>query len=90
MFCRYDFKRRNKWQSKEKQESEKLKHKLKKETKGAIREIRRDGSFLGRVKVQQQVQSDKERREKVKRIYSEAAFQQSELNSLDRQKKRKK
>lgn len=33
--------------------------------------------------------SDNERREKVKRIYAEAAVQQSELNSIDRKKKRK-
>lgn len=33
--------------------------------------------------------SDMERREKVKRIYAEAAMQQSELNALDRKKKRK-
>lgn len=31
-----------------------------------------------------------ERREKVKQIYAEAASQQSELNALDRRKKRKK
>ncbi|XP_050310723.1 nucleolar protein 14 homolog [Anthonomus grandis grandis] len=85
----YDGKR-HKMQSKEKAERAKLMHKLKKETKGAIREIRRDKSFLGRVKITQQIQSDKERTEKVKRIYSEAANQQSELNALDRQKKRKK
>lgn len=34
--------------------------------------------------------SDKERSEKVKRIYAEAASQQSELNALDRKTKRKK
>ncbi|KAJ3643381.1 hypothetical protein Zmor_026095 [Zophobas morio] len=85
----FDGKRR-KVQSKEKAERDKLLHKLKKETKGALREIRRDKSFLGRVKIQRRMQSDNERREKVKRIYSEAAMQQSELNSLERKNKRKK
>lgn len=33
--------------------------------------------------------SDKERRDRVNRIYAEAANQQSELNALDRKKKRK-
>lgn len=52
---RYDGKR-HKAQSKEKAELQKLQHKLKKERKGALREIRRDNTFLGRVKIQQQIQ----------------------------------
>jgi nucleolar protein 14 len=81
--------KRRKYQSKEKAEREKLVHKLKKETKGALREIRRDTAFLGRFKVKEQIQRDNERRDKVKRIYAEASMQQSELNTLDRKKKRK-
>ncbi|XP_066253450.1 nucleolar protein 14 homolog [Euwallacea similis] len=84
----FDGKRR-KVQSREKAERDKLIHKLKKETKGALREIRRDKAFLGRVKINQRIQSDKERMEKVNKIYAEAASQQSELNALDRKKKRK-
>ncbi|XP_044262372.1 nucleolar protein 14 homolog [Tribolium madens] len=84
----FDGKKR-KIQSREKAEREKLLHKLKKETKGALREIRRDKAFLGRVKIHQRIQSDNERKEKVKRIYAEASIQQSELNSLERKKKRK-
>lgn len=75
-------------QSREKAERDKMIYKLKKETKGALREIRRDKSFLGRVKINQKVQSDVERREKVKRIYAEASMQQSELNAIDRKKKK--
>ncbi|KAG5872705.1 hypothetical protein JTB14_008799 [Gonioctena quinquepunctata] len=85
----YDGKR-HKMQSREKAERSKLLHKLKNERKGALREIRRDKAFVGRVKINQQIKSDVERREKVKRIYAEAAMQQSELNELDRKKKRKK
>ncbi|CAG9817556.1 unnamed protein product [Phaedon cochleariae] len=85
----YDGKR-FKVQSREKREQSKLLHKLKSEKKGALREIRRDKAFLGRVKINQRIQSDKERIEKVKRIYAEASMQQSELNELDRKKKRKK
>jgi len=84
----YDGKR-HKVQSKEKAEKAKLLHKLKKETKGALREIRRDNAFLGRLHVNQKIKSDKERQEKVNRIFSEAATQQSELNALDRKKKKK-
>ncbi|XP_066139571.1 nucleolar protein 14 homolog [Euwallacea fornicatus] len=84
----FDGKRR-KVQSREKSERDKLIHKLKKETKGALREIRRDKAFLGRVKINQRIQSDKQRKEKVNKIYAEAASQQSELNALDKKKKRK-
>ncbi|CAH0555497.1 unnamed protein product [Brassicogethes aeneus] len=76
-------------QSREKAARDKMLHKLKKEQKGALREIRRDKSFLGRVKISQKLQSDKERKDKVKRIFSEANIQQSELNAIDRKKKRK-
>ncbi|XP_072387419.1 nucleolar protein 14 homolog [Diabrotica undecimpunctata] len=84
----YDGKQ-HKNQSKEKAQFNKLMHKVKREKKGALREIRRDTAFLGRVKVNRQIQSDMERRDKVKRIYSDAAQQQSELNEIDRKKKRK-
>ncbi|XP_056639893.1 nucleolar protein 14 homolog [Diorhabda sublineata] len=84
----YDGKQ-HKYQSKEKAQHSKLIHKLKREKKGALREIRRDNAFLGRVKINKQIQSDSERRDKVKRIFSEAAVQQSELNAIDRKKKKK-
>lgn len=41
--------------SRDKAERDKLLHKLKREKKGALREIRRDKDFLGRIKVQQQI-----------------------------------
>ncbi|XP_017780052.1 PREDICTED: nucleolar protein 14 homolog [Nicrophorus vespilloides] len=74
----------HKSQSKEKAERDKLLHKIKKEKKGAIREIRRDKAFLGRVKINQKIQSDTVRKEKVKKIYAEAASQQCALNAMDR------
>ncbi|XP_062126634.1 nucleolar protein 14 homolog [Drosophila sulfurigaster albostrigata] len=85
----YDDKRRPKM-SKQKEERAKLLHKIKREKKGAIREIRRDTAFVQDLKLKQQLQSDKERHEKVKRIYQEASMQQGELNELARAKKRKK
>ncbi|KAJ8917757.1 hypothetical protein NQ315_005208 [Exocentrus adspersus] len=84
----HDFKKHKK-QSEEKTKRDAMLHKLKRETKGALREIRRDKSFLARVKITERIQSDKARKEKVKRLYAEAANQQSELNALDRKKKRK-
>lgn len=41
---------------KEKLERVKLIHKVKKEHKGALREIRRDKAFLGRIKIDQKIQ----------------------------------
>ncbi|KAF2903270.1 hypothetical protein ILUMI_02919 [Ignelater luminosus] len=82
--------KKHKVTSREKAERDKLLHKLKRERKGALREIRRDKEFLGRIRIKQKIQSDMERKEKVKQIFSEASIQQSELNSLDRKKKRKK
>lgn len=68
--------------SKEKAEREKLLHKYKRETKGAMREIRRDNSFLAKVRISQQIKSDAERKRKVKEIFGEAAAQQSELKKM--------
>lgn len=42
--------------SKEKLERDKLQHKLKREMKGAIREIRKDNAFLGRQKIKEQIE----------------------------------
>lgn len=70
--------------SKEKAEKEKLLHKYKKEMKGAIREIRKDNSFLTKVRISQQIKSDAERKRKVKEIFGEAAMQQSEIKKMRR------
>ncbi|XP_030370777.1 nucleolar protein 14 homolog [Scaptodrosophila lebanonensis] len=85
----YDDKRRPKM-TKEKEERAKLLQKIKREKKGAIREIRRDTVYLQELRIKKQLQSDNERKEKVKRIYQEAAIQQGELNELARANKRKK
>lgn len=43
-------------QSKEKAERDKLIHKLRREKKGALREIRLDRSFLSKLKIKEQTQ----------------------------------
>jgi len=53
--CRFDGRKRRPM-GKEKQEREKLLHKYKREMKGAIREIRRDKSFLAKLKLKQTLQ----------------------------------
>ncbi|XP_033332945.2 nucleolar protein 14 homolog l(3)07882 [Megalopta genalis] len=81
----YDGKR-HKPMSKDKAEREKLLHKYKKEMKGAMREIRRDKSFIAKLQIKQQIKSDEERKRKVREIYGEAAMQQNELKKLKRKK----
>ncbi|XP_034254231.1 nucleolar protein 14 homolog [Thrips palmi] len=72
--------------SKEKQESQKLLHRYKKERKGALREIRKDRDFLSKIRMKQQLKSDVERKEKVKRIFSEASIQQGEIRKFSKKK----
>uniref|UniRef100_A0A2A4JTG3 Nucleolar protein 14 homolog n=1 Tax=Heliothis virescens TaxID=7102 RepID=A0A2A4JTG3_HELVI len=72
--------------SREQAESQRLKTKYKKEMKGALREIRRDKSYIGSVKIRQKIHSDNIRREKVKQIYKDASIQQGELNKMKRAK----
>lgn len=72
--------------SREKAEREKLIHKLKRETKSARRELRRDNAFLSKVKIKQQIKSDTERKRKVKEIFGEAAMQQHELKKFKKKK----
>ncbi|XP_011505256.1 PREDICTED: nucleolar protein 14 homolog [Ceratosolen solmsi marchali] len=79
----YDGKK-HKPMSKAKAEREKLLHKLKKETKSAIREVRKDNAFLSKVKIKQQIASDIERKRKVKEIFGDAAKQQSEIKKFKR------
>lgn len=48
--------KKHKVQSKEKAERDKLLYKLKQEKKGALREIRRDASFLGKIKIKAHIE----------------------------------
>lgn len=64
-----------------------LVRKVKNETRGAIREIRRDNAFLSKLQHKEQMANDAERKEKVRRLFSEASIQQGELNAMDRKKK---
>ncbi|KYM96153.1 Nucleolar protein 14 [Cyphomyrmex costatus] len=78
--------KRNKSMSKEKAEREKLLHKYKREFKGAIREIRKDRDFLAKVQIGQQIKSDIIRRQKINKIFGEAANQQSEFKKMKKRK----
>lgn len=66
----------------EKAEHAKLLYKYKKEMKGALREIRRDRSFIANVKFKEQAASDAERKRKVQEIYSWGAQQERDRKSV--------
>lgn len=107
----YDDKRNRRPGQREKGVHDGMVRKIKRETKGAVREIRRDNAFLAKMQLKRQMQryyllldvhaingfsiiflhllicSDVERKEKVRRIFSEASIQQGELNAMDRKKK---
>lgn len=67
---------------KEENERQKLLYKYKKETKGAIREIRRDRVFLAKVQIKQRMKRDDERTRKVRELFGQVALQQNELKKV--------
>lgn len=86
-----DIQRRPKNQQQaDKEKRKKLQQKVKRESRAAAREIRQDNEFIAKLQFKQRAAGDRERREKVKRIFSDATSQQGELNSLDRKAKYKK
>uniref|UniRef100_A0A3B4EKC5 Nucleolar protein 14 n=1 Tax=Pygocentrus nattereri TaxID=42514 RepID=A0A3B4EKC5_PYGNA len=74
--------------TKEERERERLKHKYKKEFKGALRELRKDTRFLAQAKLSDIMSRDAERKRKVKELYGSLATQEGEWKAL-RMKKRK-
>lgn len=77
----------NKGKSREKIEREILQARVKKEKKGAIRELRRDASFLAKKRLEEEINKDKIRKAKVKRIFSQLAQQEGDYNALQKKKK---
>uniref|UniRef100_A0A672FR11 NOP14 nucleolar protein homolog (yeast) n=1 Tax=Salarias fasciatus TaxID=181472 RepID=A0A672FR11_SALFA len=67
--------------TREDKEKERLKHKYKKEFKGAVREIRKDSRFLAREKLT-------ERKRKVKELFGSLATQEGEWKALKRKKRK--
>lgn len=81
IICRYEG-RKHPRMPKEQVQISKLRNKIKKETKSAVREIRRDNAFLSKVKIKEQIASDTERKRKVREIFGDAAMQQHELKKF--------
>ncbi|XP_051734258.1 nucleolar protein 14 [Ctenopharyngodon idella] len=74
--------------TKEEKERERLKHKYKREFKGALREIRKDTRFLAREKLNDVMSRDAERKRKVKELFGSLANQEGEWKALKRKKRK--
>ncbi len=69
---------------------QKLTHKMKREKKGAKKDLRADTAFLAKQKFKEQREKDAERMAKTKRIMSGLGGQEGEYRQFQRQKKKKK
>lgn len=67
-------------------ERERLLHKFKREQKGAMREIRKDSRFIAQEQLNEQLEKDKDRAEKVKRLYGLLSNQEGEVKNIKRKK----
>ena len=76
--------------SKDKQELAKLNHKLKREKKGAKKDLRADAAFLARLKAKEKRDKDADRMSKTKAILGGLGGQEGEFRQIQRQKKKKK
>ncbi|TSL04222.1 Nucleolar protein 14 [Bagarius yarrelli] len=74
--------------TKEEKERERLKHKYKKEFKGALREVRKDTRFLAHTKLSDILRRDSERKRKVKELYGSLATQEGEWKALKKRKRK--
>uniref|UniRef100_A0A3P9LV19 NOP14 nucleolar protein homolog (yeast) n=1 Tax=Oryzias latipes TaxID=8090 RepID=A0A3P9LV19_ORYLA len=74
--------------TREEREKERLKHKYKKEFKGALREIRKDSRFLAREKLNEVMNRDAERKRKVKELFGSLATQEGEWKALKKRKRK--
>lgn len=73
------------------QEISKLKNSIKKERKGALREIRKDSKFIGRQKIDERRASDKAYHEKMARLVNTVATEEgAEKNKYEREREARK
>jgi nucleolar protein 14 len=78
---------RRKSHSKAESERQKLIHKVRREKKGAIREIRKDYRFLAQQKLKDQMERDAARKKKVREILGDLAMQQADAKAEKRKRK---
>ncbi|KAF8489115.1 nucleolar protein 14 [Gautieria morchelliformis] len=68
----------------------KLRHQVKEERKGAIRELRKDTRFLATVQQKRQMEEAKAYNARMKKVFSSIESERAEQNALDREKAREK
>ena len=59
---------------------------LRRETRGAMKEVMKDSMFVQRTWLNEQIAKDRERKQKVKNIYSQLANQEGEVKKLKKTK----
>nr|XP_039258830.1 nucleolar protein 14-like [Styela clava] len=69
-----------------KREKDRLQHRYKRELKGAVREIKKDARFIAREQLNEQIEKDKERAAKVKRLYGFLSNQEGEVKKINRKR----
>uniref|UniRef100_A0A2M4AGG9 Putative nucleolar protein 14 n=1 Tax=Anopheles triannulatus TaxID=58253 RepID=A0A2M4AGG9_9DIPT len=85
-----DIRRRPKTAESLREQRKKMQQKIKRASRSAAREIRLDNEYISKLQMKRRLESDRERKEKVRRIFSDATSQQGELKSLDRKAKYRK
>ena len=68
----------------------KLRHQVKQERKGAIRELRKDSRFLATVQQKRQMEEAQEYNARMKKVFSSIEGERAEQKALDREKAREK
>ncbi|KAI0254820.1 Nop14-like protein [Lactifluus subvellereus] len=74
----------------ERQEAAKLRKQYKEERKGAIRELRKDASFLAGVEQEKQREKDRAYHERMKKVFGGIEVERAEEKALEREKAREK
>ncbi|EDQ92709.1 uncharacterized protein MONBRDRAFT_35747 [Monosiga brevicollis MX1] len=68
-------------------ENERLRRELRKERKGAVRELRKDARFLSKVKLNDIIENDRDRNQRLKSAFATLQSDQADFNKRDAQKR---
>ncbi|RKP04209.1 hypothetical protein CXG81DRAFT_16347 [Caulochytrium protostelioides] len=71
-------------QNRERAQAQKLQRELKQEKRGAVRELRKDGQFLARVKLQEEKAAGVEYKKKMDKIVGQLAAQEGAMRGFER------
>lgn len=71
------------------QEIQRLRHKARRELRGAMRELRKDSAFIAREQLKATLERDRERKERVKRLEHDLSMQQHEAKLAEAERRRR-